>query len=60
MVFKKIIGILLFLLGVVIVFTPFTPGSILLLIGFDMMIGDAWPWWVRTKQKIKTFLKRKI
>ncbi|MDO8496714.1 MAG: hypothetical protein Q7S43_04685 [bacterium] len=49
---KKIVGWLLIILGLVIVLTPFTPGSILLLIGADMVFGD-WPEWKRLKEKAK-------
>ena len=51
---KKIIGWILIILGLIIVITPFTPGSILLVIGADMVFGD-WSEWVKLKQKIKEF-----
>ncbi|MDP3696672.1 MAG: hypothetical protein Q8R55_01415 [Candidatus Taylorbacteria bacterium] len=49
---KKIFGWVFIILGLVIVLTPFTPGSILLLIGADMVFGD-WPEWQKLKQKAK-------
>jgi len=51
---KKIVGWILIILGLVIVLTPFTPGSILLIIGMDMVFGDH-PRWVELKQKAKAF-----
>lgn len=51
---KKILGWLLILIGLVIALTPFTPGSILFVIGVDMVFGD-WPEWQKLKQKIKDF-----
>jgi len=51
---KKIMGWLLMILGLVILLTPFTPGSILLIIGADMVFGDE-PDWQRLKRKIKSF-----
>lgn len=57
---KKIVGGILFLLGVIILLTPFTPGSILLLIGVDMLFGDKWPWWNKTKKKILLLFNKRI
>ena len=51
---KKIVGWILIVIGLVILLTPFTPGSILLLIGADMVFGD-WPEWKNFKQKVKEF-----
>jgi len=51
---KKILGWFLIILGLVIALTPFTPGSILLVIGMDMVFGD-WPEWKNLKTKVKEF-----
>lgn len=51
---KKILGWILIVIGLVILLTPFTPGSILLLIGAEMVFGD-WPEWKNLKQKAKDF-----
>lgn len=51
---KKFLGWVFIILGLVIVLTPFTPGSILLIIGADMVFGD-WPEWKRLKEKVKSF-----
>ena len=42
------------MLGLVIALTPFTPGSVLLVIGIDMVFGD-WPKWLELKRKAKDF-----
>jgi hypothetical protein len=55
---KKIAGVIFAILGLVILLTPFTPGSILLLIGLDMLFGHKWPWWNRTKLKIMRFFRK--
>lgn len=55
---KKITGVILVLIGLIILLTPFTPGSILLLIGLDMFFGHKWSWWNRTKLKILRFLEQ--
>lgn len=52
---KKILGWILIVLGLIIVLTPFTPGSLLLLVGIDMIFGDKWQWWKKQKER---FLKR--
>jgi len=54
---KKTLGWILIVLGLAIALTPFTPGSILLVIGADMVFGDV-PRWVRLKEKIKSFFWR--
>ena len=51
---KKIIGWLFIMLGLIIVFTPFTPGSVLLLVGMEMIFSDA-PQWKILKKKVKDF-----
>jgi len=54
MVNRKLIGWVLIIIGLVIVLTPFTPGSILLVIGVDMVFGN-WPEWKKFKLKAKEF-----
>ena len=49
---NKILGWLLIILGIAIVLTPFTPGSILLVIGADMVFSD-YPEWIKFKKKVK-------
>lgn len=51
---KKLLGWILIVIGLVILLTPFTPGSVLLLIGAEMVFGD-WPEWQKFKQKAKDF-----
>ena len=51
---KRFFGWLFIVLGLVIVLTPFTPGSVLLLIGVEMVFGDH-PEWKRLKQRAKEF-----
>jgi hypothetical protein len=51
---KKLLGWVFIVLGLVIALTPFTPGSILLLIGADMAFGD-YPRWIKFKKKVKEF-----
>ena len=51
---KKIIGWILIIIGLVILLTPFTPGSILFLVGAEMVFGD-WPKYKKLKQKVKEF-----
>jgi len=46
---KKLLGIFFIIVGFLILITPFTPGSILLIIGLDMVFGDRWPRWQKTK-----------
>ena len=53
---KKVWGVAFIIVGLVIALTPFTPGSILLVIGIDMVFGNRWPWWKRTKSKLLRFL----
>ena len=54
---KKIGGWALIVIGLVILLTPFTPGSILLVIGLDLVFGDRWPRWSRTKTRLFKFFK---
>ena len=58
LVTKKIVGAVLLVLGLVILLTPFTPGSILILVGLDMLAGHKWPWWNKTKKKILLLFKK--
>ncbi len=55
---KKIFGIALIVIGLLILVTPFTPGSILLVIGIDMVFGDRWPWWNETKKDLRGLWER--
>lgn len=55
---SKITGVILIVIGLVILLTPFTPGSILLLIGLDMLFGHKWLWWNRAKLKILRFFRK--
>jgi len=55
---KKFFGVIFIIIGFLILVTPFTPGSILLVIGLDMVFGDRWPWWQRAKERLKLFFKR--
>ena len=54
---KKIIGLLLFFIGVVILLTPFTPGSFLLLVGLQMIYGKELRWWLDIKNRLINFFK---
>jgi len=56
--YRKLWGMVFIILGLIILLTPFTPGSVLLLIGLDMLFGDKWLWWNQTKKRILVFLKR--
>ena len=56
---KKLLGLVLIIVGFVILVTPFTPGAILLIIGIDIVFGDKWLWWKRTKARILKFLNNK-
>lgn len=51
---KKLFGWIFIALGLLIVLTPFTPGSVLLIIGADMVFGDT-PRWRELKQRAKEF-----
>ncbi|OGN01219.1 MAG: hypothetical protein A3I26_02110 [Candidatus Yanofskybacteria bacterium RIFCSPLOWO2_02_FULL_43_10] len=52
---KKPLGIFFIVVGLLILITPFTPGSILLIIGIDMVFGNRWPWWKKTKNDLRKF-----
>lgn len=54
---KKIIGLLLFFIGVVILLTPFTPGSFLLLVGLQMIYGKELRWWLDIKNRLINLFK---
>jgi len=49
---KKLLGWVFIIVGLVILLTPLTPGSVLLIIGADMVFGDN-PEWKRLKEKAK-------
>jgi len=49
---NKIIGWIFIILGLAIALTPFTPGSVLLIVGMEMVFGDA-PQWKKFKAKMK-------
>ncbi len=49
---KKLFGISFIIIGLLILITPFTPGSILLVIGIEMVFGDRWPWWKKIKNDL--------
>ncbi len=51
---KKIFGWVFIIIGLFIVLTPFTPGSILLLVGAEMVFGD-WPEWKKFKERVKNY-----
>jgi hypothetical protein len=50
---KKFWGTIFVILGLIILLTPFTPGSVLLLIGADMLFGHRVKWWNNLKKKLK-------
>ncbi|HEY4474378.1 MAG TPA: hypothetical protein VJC06_00420 [Candidatus Paceibacterota bacterium] len=52
---KRICGLFLVILGTLILLTPFTPGSILLVFGLDILLGHKVKWWVKIKKKIYTY-----
>lgn len=54
---KKIIGWLLIVIGLAILVTPFTPGSILLLIGLNIVFGDD-PRYKNLKERVYNFLAK--
>ncbi|PIR41675.1 MAG: hypothetical protein COV30_02430 [Candidatus Yanofskybacteria bacterium CG10_big_fil_rev_8_21_14_0_10_37_15] len=53
---KKIFGIFFIIVGFLVLITPFTPGSVLLIIGTDMIFGDRWLWWKKTKKRLQKLL----
>ena len=57
---KKFLGVVFVILGLIILFTPFTPGSILLLIGADMLFGHRVKWWNGFKKRLKRFFNEKF
>ena len=56
---RKIFGFFLVIVGTLILLTPFTPGSILLVIGLDILLGHKVKWWTKIKKKIFTYIKLK-
>lgn len=53
---RKVGGWFLIFIGIIIILTPFTPGSILLLIGLEMVYGDRVKWIKEWEDKVKTWL----
>ena len=56
---RKIWGLFLVVVGIFILLTPFTPGSILLVIGLDILFGNKIKWWVKIKRRIFGILRLK-
>ena len=52
---RKFLGVVFIILGLIILLTPFTPGSILLLVGADMLFGHKVKWWNNFKKRLKRF-----
>lgn len=50
--YKKVIGIVLIILGIVSLITPLTPGSWLIFIGLEF-IGVRISFWDKIKEKLK-------
>ena len=50
---RKVLGVFLVIAGTLILLTPFTPGSILLIIGLDILLGHRVKWWTKIKKKVK-------
>lgn len=50
--YKKVIGVLLIIIGVVALVTPFTPGSWLIFVGLEFM-GIRVLFWDKIKAKLK-------
>jgi len=55
---KKLLGIFFIIVGLLIAITPFTPGSVLLIVGLDMVFGDRWPWLKRINNQVIDLGKR--
>lgn len=55
---KKLVGVLLISLGLFILVTPFTPGSILLIIGMDLVFGDNFKKWSQIRNKVLGFFSK--
>ena len=51
---RKFLGWVFMIVGLVILLTPFTPGSVLLIIGADMVFGNC-PEWKKLKEKVVKF-----
>lgn len=56
---KKAWGLFLVVVGTLILLTPFTPGSILLIIGLDILFGHKVKWWLKFKKKFYSYIKRR-
>lgn len=50
--YKKVIGVLLIIVGIVSLLTPFTPGSWLIFVGLEF-IGIRVLFWEKIKAKLK-------
>lgn len=50
--YKKVIGVLLIIVGIVSLLTPFTPGSWLIFVGLEFM-GIRVLFWEKIKAKLK-------
>ena len=57
---RKFWGTIFIILGLIILLTPFTPGSVLLLVGLDMSFGHKWPWWNKTREKFLLRFKKHL
>jgi hypothetical protein len=53
---KKVLGWIFIVLGFLILITPFTPGSVLLLIGLHMVYGEKYR--LMGWKDIKNYLRR--
>ena len=54
---KKVLGWIFIVLGFLILITPFTPGSVLLLIGLHMVYGERFNGKFGLKEKIIRYFK---
>lgn len=53
---KKVIGVLLILLGLFALLTPFTPGSWLIFVGLELVgirfvLNDKWQRWIKPRRE---------
>jgi uncharacterized protein YqgC (DUF456 family) len=55
--FKKIIGVLLIIIGLAALFTPFTPGSWLIFVGLELL-GLRMLFWDKIKARIQKYASR--
>ena len=56
---KKILGLIFLIVGILILITPFTPGSVILIIGLEMLLGHKIKWWTDFKKKTYSYIKWK-